>query len=88
MSDQYEISQKIDSPQAGEVYRHYKGGLYFILGISLNKSVHYEGESDVIYETEDGKWANRPLKEFLSFVEVEGESIPRFTKEVGVTWDI
>ncbi|WP_339767808.1 DUF1653 domain-containing protein [uncultured Paraglaciecola sp.] len=58
-------------------YRHYKGNDYEVIGVAR----HSEDESElVVYRPmygEGGLWV-RPLSMFVEFVEVDGESIPRF----------
>jgi hypothetical protein len=59
-------------------YRHYKGGLYEVLGIAR----HSETEEElVVYRAlygEGGLWV-RPLVMFQESVEVDGRDMPRFT---------
>lgn len=60
-------------------YRHFKGGLYEVVGIAR----HSETEEElVIYRPlygEGGLWA-RPLAMFVETVIHEGKSQPRFQK--------
>lgn len=68
-------------PQAGSTYRHYKGGLYRVVAISL----HSESlESLVIYETlydnPKSKYWARPLDMFVGSIEVDGKLVERFAK--------
>ncbi|WP_158771447.1 DUF1653 domain-containing protein [Paraglaciecola sp. L1A13] len=60
-------------------YRHYKGNDYEVIGVAR----HSEDESElVVYRPlygERGLWV-RPLSMFLEFVEIDGESIPRFAR--------
>jgi hypothetical protein len=60
-------------------YRHYKGNDYEVIGVAR----HSEDESElVVYRPmygERGLWV-RPLSMFVEFVEVDGESIPRFAR--------
>ena len=60
-------------------YRHYKGNDYEVIGVAK----HSEDESElVVYRPmygERGLWV-RPLSMFVEFVEVDGESIPRFAR--------
>lgn len=60
-------------------YRHYKGGLYSVIGIARHSET---GEFLVIYRPEYGEralWA-RPLAMFSETVEVDGRPIPRFER--------
>ena len=60
-------------------YRHYKGNDYEVIGVAR----HSEDESElVVYRPlygERGLWV-RPLSMFLEFVEIDGESTPRFAR--------
>lgn len=66
-------------------YRHFKGGLYEVIGVgrhseTLEELVFYRGLEN---SKEFGKhplWA-RPLNNFLEHVERNGESIARFSRE-------
>lgn len=58
------------------IYQHYKGGLYRVLGEVL----HTNDESElVIYESlQDGRWWARPKAEFFGKVETPEGTISRF----------
>ncbi len=64
------------------IYRHYKGNLYRVIGVgrhseTLEEYVVYQA----LYESEFGKeaiWV-RPIGLFLEKVNVDGESVSRFT---------
>lgn len=64
------------------VYRHYKGGLYLVLGVAR----HTETDDKLIlyiplYTRPDHKGPRfqvRPLEMFLGKVEVNGKKVPRF----------
>lgn len=60
-------------------YRHYKGKDYEVIGVAR----HSEDESElVVYRTLYGDhslWV-RPLEMFTEVVEVEGKTVPRFSK--------
>ena len=62
------------SVMVGNVYRHFKGGLYFVQGIAVHSET---AELLVIYTSADdpGKVWARPLKMFLS--PVDKEKYPR-----------
>lgn len=60
-------------------YRHYKGGLYRVLGVvkhseSLEDLVLYEA----LYDNPRSKLWVRPLKMFVEKVEDSGKMLPRF----------
>ncbi|RIH89936.1 hypothetical protein Mlute_00184 [Meiothermus luteus] len=61
------------------LYRHYKGGLYRVLGLARHSETE---EWYVVYQTcygqgEESLWV-RPLAMFLEEVEVGGQRVPRF----------
>jgi hypothetical protein len=63
------------------IYRHFKGGMYRVLGVakhseSLEDMVVYEA----LYENELGKLWVRSLPRFLEEVEVDGQPVPRFVQ--------
>jgi hypothetical protein len=65
-------------PVAGDVCRHYKGGLYIVLAIA----VHTEEKNRlVLYRPLSGEnvWA-RPFDIFCADIETEGLKIERFSK--------
>ena len=58
-------------------YRHYKGGLYEVLGVARHSETD---EELVVYRPlygERGLWV-RPKAMFLETVEAAGQSVPRF----------
>lgn len=61
-------------------YRHYKGNLYEVIGVSLDTETH---ESSVVYrplyESTVPLWT-RPYDMFVSTVDVDGIIVPRFKK--------
>lgn len=60
-------------------YRHYKGGLYTVIGIARHSET---GELLVVYRPEYGErafWV-RPLAMFNETVQIEGRLIPRFER--------
>lgn len=58
-------------------YRHYKGGLYYVLEVGT----HTETEEQlVIYVGKDNKIWIRPLAMWNQTVKVKGDIIPRFKK--------
>ena len=59
------------------LYRHYKGGLYSVLGVARHSETE---ESLVVYQPqygERGLWV-RPLEMFTEQVMLEGKPVPRF----------
>jgi len=60
-----------------QLYRHYKGGIYEVLGYPK----HTESGEAYVYYREYGAIENewiRPYEMFFSDVEVGGERLPRF----------
>lgn len=58
-------------------FRHYKGGLYKVIG----EAIHTETEEKlVIYEDHDGVLWARPKEMFFGKVIIDGKEIKRFTK--------
>nr|WP_207063174.1 DUF1653 domain-containing protein [Motiliproteus sp. SC1-56] len=67
------------APEPG-LYRHYKGGLYRVLGVARHSETE---EWLVVYRPcygEQGLWV-RPLAMFLESVEVQGRATPRFLRQ-------
>lgn len=67
-------------PQKGEVYRHYKGDNYEIVGLAIHSNddvwmVVYKP----LYEHADAGLFTRPLSEWYEDVEWEGEVRQRFS---------
>ena len=60
-------------------YRHYKGGLYEVLGVASHSET---GERLVVYRClygAFGLWV-RPLAMFIEHVVVDGQATPRFAR--------
>ncbi len=62
----------------GEVYRHYKGGIYEIVAVAIQEQTL---EPCVVYKSRDTAmvWV-RAWDNWSEEVDVEGERIPRFTR--------
>jgi hypothetical protein len=58
-----------------DVWRHYKGGIYNVVGMGKHTET---GEEVVIYEGTDRKIWIRPVKMFLEEIEVNGVKVKRF----------
>jgi hypothetical protein len=71
-----------DAPQAGEVYRHYKGDRYRVVLLAEHSN---DNEWMVVYEATyehpDAPYFTRPLREWREEVAWEGQAHQRFTKE-------
>ena len=66
--------------KAGDIWQHYKGNHYRIIGLSchsedLSWSVVYE----TLYDNPVSKVWHRPLEIFLSTVEIDGKTMARFS---------
>ena len=61
------------------IYRHFKGGLYEVLGIARHSETE---EHLVIYRpvTGDGTWWARPRDMFREIVPFNGDLVPRFQR--------
>lgn len=68
----------VPSPNPGEFWRHFKGGVYRIETIAMVEST---GDRVVVYSGDSGTWT-RPLSEFLGSVSRDGYDGPRFVPEV------
>jgi hypothetical protein len=61
--------------QAGARYRHYKGGLYEMVGAATLES---DLAPMIVYRSADGALWIRPRSVFFELVEVDGRQVPRF----------
>lgn len=64
------------------IYRHYKGGLYKVLGVALHSDtlepmVVYQGLFDSEEFGPDALWV-RPLSKFSETINVDGKELARF----------
>ncbi|HEU4808710.1 MAG TPA: DUF1653 domain-containing protein [Homoserinimonas sp.] len=58
-------------------YRHFKGGVYEVLGVAR----HSETEEElVVYSSASGEWWVRPKEMFFGSTMVDGQEVRRFTK--------
>lgn len=71
------MNSKQNLPVIGNLYRHFKGGLYTVAGFAEHTET---GETLVIY---DGVWPvrrwARPLSMWNETVEHDGKTVPRFS---------
>lgn len=76
-----------NAPKRGEVFRHYKGDPYRVVGLALNSYNAQAGEDEWVvvyepmYENAAAPLFARPLLEWEETVEWDGKVVPRFTKE-------
>lgn len=74
------MANRIEKPEAGDVFQSYKGNLYMIVG----RAIHAETtEEMVIYKSDGEVIFVRPLTMFIGEVEVDGKKVPRYRK----VWD-
>lgn len=67
---------ELEGPKAGETYRHYKGGLYVIVCLSIQENTL---ETLVTYRSNTQKtYWTRTLANFTSSVVIDNGVIPRF----------
>ena len=72
-----------DAPKEGEVYRHYKGNSYKVVGIALHSNTdEFMVVYEPLYENPAAPLFTRPLKEWREVVEWEGKQVERFVKVV------
>ena len=80
ITDPLPVSRSFELPTVGAVYKHYKGGLYRVLGIGK----HTESKGDIVlYQSIDhGSFWARPLREWNDRIPIarQGATIPRFEK--------
>lgn len=65
-------------PQVGEVYRHYKGGIYSVVGRSIDEPTCKELVTYREYAKANVSNETRTVEDFLAEVEVAGVKQPRF----------
>lgn len=76
---QNKMPENNEVPLSGNIYRHFKGNLYKVIGSAKHSET---GEDMVVYQPlygEGGLWV-RPAKMFYETVEVDGKTVPRFAK--------
>lgn len=80
MTGRSEITLPKDAPQAGEVYRHYKGERYRVVSMALHSN---DDEWMVVYEPLyecPYPLFTRPLREWGEEVEQGGKKLKRFER--------
>ncbi|HEY4501964.1 MAG TPA: DUF1653 domain-containing protein [Candidatus Paceibacterota bacterium] len=68
-----------DAPKAGEVYKHYKGDLYKIVGLAIDSIDQWAVVYEPQYENPAAPLFVRPLREWREVVEWEGKRVDRFS---------
>lgn len=65
----------------GEIWRHYKGKDYRIIALSRHsEDLEWYVVYEALYDNSVSKIWHRPLNIFLSSLEIDGSSTPRFKK--------
>ncbi|WP_419893259.1 DUF1653 domain-containing protein [Oceanobacillus kimchii] len=59
----------------GEIYRHYKGDIYNVIGMGKHTET---SEELAFYEDAQGRMWARPMKMFMEQIEVNGTKVSRF----------
>jgi hypothetical protein len=82
MTKGYKIEAPSNPPQEGDVYKHYKGDSYEIIGIAIHSNediwmVVYKP----LYENADAEYFTRPLTDWREKVIWEGKEVGRFQKQ-------
>lgn len=68
-----------DAPKVGEVYRHYKGDQYKVLGIALDSTDQWVVVYEPMYGGAVASLFTRPVGEWHQLVEWQGAKVARFT---------
>ncbi len=68
------------APQVGEVYKHYKGDQYKVVGLALHSDESWLVVYEPMYDGAVSKLFTRPLIEWAQVVEWEGAQVARFSK--------
>ena len=67
----------MDATDIPGTYRHFKGGIYEVLGVAR----HSETEEElVVYTSRSGEWWVRPREMFFGTTLVDGKPVKRFTR--------
>lgn len=69
-----------DAPKAGDVYKHYKGDHYKVLGLAIGSTDQWVVVYEALYENPAAPMFVRPASEWHETVEWQGQKIGRFTK--------
>jgi len=69
-----------DAPQAGEVYKHYKGDNYKVVGLALGADDTWQVVYEPMYPDAAAPLFARPLAEWRQTVAWQGAQVERFSK--------
>ncbi|MDB5225078.1 MAG: hypothetical protein JWL87_30 [Candidatus Adlerbacteria bacterium] len=72
-----------DAPEAGEVYKHYKGDLYKIIGVALDSTDQWAVVYEPMYDNAAAPLFTRPLAEWSESLQWEDSQMQRFSKVEG-----
>jgi hypothetical protein len=77
---QQDLARRHNLPVVGGIYRHYKGGLYVVIAVSIQEET---GEPLVTYRSNArGTFWTRTLQNFQEHVDFpDADSVPRFRRE-------
>lgn len=80
MTKGFKPPEQENTLRVGEIYKHYKGDSYEVIGIALHSNddiwmVVYKP----LYENPDSDLFTRPLSDWRNVVEWEGKEVERFT---------
>lgn len=69
-----------DAPKVGEVYKHYKGENYKVVGLALHSDETWLVVYEPMYENAVSKLFTRPVAQWREVVEWEGARVERFSR--------
>lgn len=66
------------APKAGEVFKHYKGDRYRVVGLALHSDETWNVVYEPLYDNPASKLFTRPASEWREVVEWQGQQVERF----------
>lgn len=69
-----------DAPQTGEIFKHYKGDSYRVVGLALHSDETWNVVYEPMYEGTVSNLFTRPAAEWRQMVEWQGAQVERFSK--------
>ena len=83
MTKGYTPQLQDNAPKQGEIYKHYKGDSYEVMGLAIHSNddiwmVVYKP----LYENAGAELFTRPLSEWSEEVDYEGKKTERFTLKI------
>ncbi|MBP9710858.1 MAG: DUF1653 domain-containing protein [Candidatus Pacebacteria bacterium] len=70
-----------NAPKVGEVYTHYKGNLYKVVGLALHSTEEWVVVYQAMYDNPAAELFTRPLAEWREVVEWQGAHVERFIRQ-------